>query len=102
VFETVPFSALAAILAAARSSPPAMNDVESGYRPEYLDAPGMECINCLSREARTLKARGWQVLMAPIVVPVMCNRCLTSYYYPRMFLYARMLATWCRRFRRLG
>jgi hypothetical protein len=52
----------------------------------------MKCLNCLSKDAQRLEIRGWQWLISPMAVPVMCNRCLTSYYVPRLQLVARTLA----------
>lgn len=42
----------------------------------------MECLNCLSHEARPRWPKAWQWLLAPLVIPVRCERCISWYYYP--------------------
>ena len=67
--------------------PPIYIMYDSDSPPEYLQqSRNLHCLNCMSTEARRLKLSGFQWLIAPLVVPVMCNRCLTSYYYPRFLL----------------
>lgn len=51
----------------------------------------MHCLHCMSKEVRRQRISGWQWLLAPLMVPVMCNRCLTRYYYPRVLLYWQQL-----------
>ncbi|HEX3654686.1 MAG TPA: hypothetical protein VHV55_02710 [Pirellulales bacterium] len=46
----------------------------------------VQCLNCMAKDARRQKISGWQWIVAPLAVPVMCNRCLTSYYYPRLLI----------------
>lgn len=46
----------------------------------------MRCVKCLSKEARVCKIRGFQWLWSPFCVTVRCNRCLSTYYYPGLFV----------------
>ncbi|HWA98884.1 MAG TPA: hypothetical protein VG713_10350 [Pirellulales bacterium] len=49
-------------------------------------ADGMHCSHCLSSAARfrPLKSHDWW--LAPLALPVKCQRCLTSYYYPTFLI----------------
>lgn len=58
----------------------------------HHDNRPLQCLNCMSKEARRLKLSLLQRLIAPLVVPVLCNRCLTSYYYPRMLIIMERLS----------
>lgn len=42
----------------------------------------MECLNCLSNDAEPRRPKGWQWLIAPIVWPIRCERCIRWYFYP--------------------
>jgi hypothetical protein len=51
----------------------------------------MHCYRCLSKAARfrELRKRDW--LIAPLGVPMRCDRCISSYYYPTLLLPIRLL-----------
>lgn len=42
----------------------------------------MQCVNCLSKEAKLRGVRGWQWLWSPLVVELHCDRCLSNFYFP--------------------
>jgi hypothetical protein len=69
------------------------NPTVGGMRGELLGFTNhqksnpMQCLNCMSKDAHREKISGWQWISAPLAVPVMCNRCLTSYYYPWLLVW---------------
>ena len=40
----------------------------------------VRCVNCLSQQARICRPHGYQWLVAPLVLPCKCARCITSWY----------------------
>ena len=54
----------------------------------------INCSHCMSRQVRRRGFDGIEWMLAPLAVPVMCDRCLTPYYYPTLLLGIHKLASW--------
>jgi hypothetical protein len=46
----------------------------------------MRCVCCLSGEARCRWPRGGEWFWIPLALPLHCNRCLSNFYLPTLYL----------------
>ena len=51
----------------------------------------MQCIHCLSREAKPVKGSVLELVFTPLVMPFYCVRCMTRFYVPSLVVLSRRL-----------
>lgn len=52
----------------------------------------MECLNCLSKDARVRRPLGvWDYLFSPLLLPVKCKRCLNQWRFPTVLVLLEFL-----------
>jgi hypothetical protein len=47
----------------------------------------MQCFNCLNKKARVRRPlRYWEYVLAPLILPVHCKRCLNTWHFPTVLV----------------
>ncbi|HEY5315697.1 MAG TPA: hypothetical protein VIK18_24415, partial [Pirellulales bacterium] len=56
-------------------------------RPKYAWGAPMECVNCLSKQARVRRPLTfWDYVWSPLILPINCPRCLQRWRFPTVLV----------------